>query len=224
MNLQKITRKTLRQTVYEELKHKIIFGEILPGQLLTLNSLAKELGVSFMPVREALWQLESEKIVMIESNKGIRVNSLTAAEMEEALELRLMLEARAAERACDRLTESNLSEIKRVLDRMEASVGETEMYLLLNWEFHLTIYSSADSPMLLQLINSIWARINPYRHTLVAKFGDHSISMKCHQGMYTALIQRDKKKLNESIHQDLEMATKLIMANFGHFSEKGEVT
>jgi len=220
LNLQKIPKRTLRQIIYDKLKHKIVFGEILPGQVMTLHGLAKEFGVSLMPVREALWQLESEKIVVIDMNKSIHVNALTRREMEEALQLRLMLETRAAEISCDRLTESDLSKMARILDSMELSLGDPERYLVLNRQFHLMIYSCADSPMLLQLINSIWARINPYKHLIVAKRGDPSISLKCHRNIHAALMKRDKRKLNHWLYQDLELANKLIQKNFGSFIEK----
>ena len=85
MGFEKISVKTLRQEVYDKLRDKIISAEILPGETISLRELAAKFGVSLMPVREALWQLESERIIVIESNKRIRVNTLTAKEMEEAL-------------------------------------------------------------------------------------------------------------------------------------------
>jgi DNA-binding GntR family transcriptional regulator len=221
LNLKKIPTKTIRQRIYETLKHKIIFGEILPGQYMTLQGLANEFGVSLMPVREALWQLESEKIVVIEMNKSIHVNTLTLSEMQEASQLRLMLEARAAAKACDRITDADRSRIKRILDSMEGALLDPERYLMLNRQFHLAIYSCADAPMLLQLIHSIWARINPYRHIIVAKFGDPSTSVKCHRNMYAALTKRDKEKLNRWLHQDLELADNLIQKNFSDFIDQG---
>ena len=101
MEIQRIESKTLREKVYEQLRHKIIYGDILPGQKVTLRNLAEQFGVSFIPVREALWQLETEKVIVIERNKFIRVNTLTPAEMKEALAIRLKLEAEVAERACE---------------------------------------------------------------------------------------------------------------------------
>ena len=97
MVIERISVKTLRQEVYDQLRDKIISAEILPGEAVSLRGLAEKFGVSLMPVREALWQLESERIIVIESNKRIRVNTLTAKEMEEALRLRLLLESTAAE-------------------------------------------------------------------------------------------------------------------------------
>lgn len=173
-----------------------------------------------MPVREALWQLESEKIVVIEVNKRIRVNTLTFNEMEEALQLLLMLEVRAAKKSCDLITEGDLSMLNRLLKKMEASLGSAERYLELNRHFHLTIYAGADSPMLLHLINSIWVRVNPYKHIIIAKIGDASTSLTCHKNLYEALLTRDKKELTKWLQRDLKLAHDLILPNFNHFFEQ----
>jgi DNA-binding GntR family transcriptional regulator len=69
MRFAKVSTKTLRQQVYDQLRGKIISAGVLPGETLRLRGLADEFGVSLMPVREALWQLKSEKIVLIESKK-----------------------------------------------------------------------------------------------------------------------------------------------------------
>ena len=137
LSLRKVPKKTLRQIIYDKLKHKIIFGEILPGQVMTLQGLAREFGVSLMPVREAMWQLESEKIVVIQVNKSVHVNTLTLKEMEEALELRLLLERNAAEKACERMTERDLAKTGRILEEMEGCLDDPEKYLTLNRQLHL---------------------------------------------------------------------------------------
>ena len=72
MVLEKITTVTLRQKVYEQLRSKILGAELLPGEVISLRGLAEKFGVSILPVREAVWQLESEKILVVESNKKIQ--------------------------------------------------------------------------------------------------------------------------------------------------------
>jgi len=141
MAIEKISVKTLRQEVYDQLRDKIISAEILPGQTISLRELAQKFGVSLMPVREALWQLESERIIVIESNKRIRVNTLTAKEMEEALRLRLMLESTAAERACDLRPEEAVPKVKSLLETMETSVDRPKIFMRRNTQFHFFIYS-----------------------------------------------------------------------------------
>ncbi len=211
MNFDKVSTKTLRQQVYDQLRRKIISAEIMPGRIMTLQGLAKEFGVSVMPVREALWQLESERVIVIESNKRVYVNRLTRKEMEEVLSLRLMLESMAAERACERITREGLARTKQILEGMKAAFDRPKRYVSLNSQFHFTIYSYADSPMLLVIIDSLWARIAPYFNIMWEKGGGHSFTMDFHVNMYRALVKKDKAQLKHWLQEDLTQAARIIV-------------
>ena len=211
MGLEKISVKTLRQEVYDQLRDKIISAEILPGQTISLRELAQKFGVSLMPVREALWQLESERIIVIESNRSIRVNTLTAKEMEEALRLRLMLEATAVERACDLRPEDAIPKVKRLLEAMEASVDRPKIFMRRNTQFHFSIYSYADSPLLLEILNRLWARVFPYVFTYAIMTQDNSKVMKFHWKMFQWFAEKNKKKIIDALREDLEAAARAII-------------
>ena len=202
MALEKIEKKTLRRRVYEVLKEQMITAEILPGEKISLRSLAEKLGVSLSPVREALLQLESERIVVIESNKSIHVNNLTPDEMEEVLKLRITLETLAAQSACDSRPDSLLPEIAGMLTKMRDSMDEPIVYLRLNQKFHFTIYRQANSPILFDIISNLWMRIGPYifLHARVRK--DVSVAMRHHQAIYDALAARDKSGISKAIEED----------------------
>jgi len=212
MAIERIQPKTLRQIVYEELRHKIILAELLPGESITLRDLAQKFGVSLMPVREALWQLESEKIIVIESNKRIRVNALSPKEMEEALRLRLLLESTAAERACDVMPEGQLPRLKRILHSMAASVDRPRIYMRRNTEFHFAIYEQADSPLLVEVIERLWARVDPYVYSLAVAVEHQSEAMKHHRDMLKALASRNKAEMAEALRKDLESTARRILA------------
>jgi DNA-binding GntR family transcriptional regulator len=218
MKIEKISTKTIRQQVYDQLKKKIISAEISPGQIMTLQGLAKEFGVSLMPVREALWQLESEKVIVIQSNKRIFVNVMRQKEMEEAIEIRMILEWRGFERACERMGDGELERIKHILDSMEASVDKPKRYVTLNSQFHSTICSFSDSPMLTQVIDSLWARVGPYMYIAGDKTGDQSFPMECHRHIYEGLVERDKRKLKKWLFEDLKWAASFIVP----YLEKGD--
>jgi len=206
MKIEKISTKTMREQVYDQLKKKITSAEISPGQIMTLQGLANEFGVSLMPVREALWQLESEKVIVIQSNKRIFVNVMTQKDMEEAIEIRMVLESRAVERSCERIDDSGLSKIKHILDSMEASIDKPKKYITLNSQFHSAICSFADSSMLIQIIDSLWARIGPYLYLAGEKTGDQSYPMECHRHIYEGFVEKDKKKLKKWLYEDLKWA------------------
>lgn len=214
MKLRKVPQKTLRQRIYDQLREKIVNAAILPGQIIHIRDLAREFGVSTMPVREALWQLESEKAIVIESNKNIRVNTLTAKEMEEALRIRIILESLAAERSCEFYPNSIIPKIKAILEEMEASVGRPKRYMIKNSQFHLTIYSCADSPMLLHIINWLWARVGPHLAIQATKV-DLSQDLEYHQEMFEAFKARDKERLTKALRADLEEAARFIVPYLG---------
>ncbi len=215
MVLEKISVKTMRQKVYDQLRDKIISAEILPGETISLRDLADKFGVSLMPVREALWQLESEKIIVIESNKRIRVNSLTAKEMEEALRLRIMLESLAAEKACDLMPEVEIPKLNRLLESMEASKDRPKIFMRKNTQFHFTIYSYADSPLLFEIIERLCARVGPYVYSYVIGKHDLSFPMKCHWEMFEGFSEKNKKKIVEGLQKDLETTARIIIPLLG---------
>jgi len=211
MAFEKIAVKTMRQEVYEQLRDKIISAEILPGESISLRDLASKFGVSLMPVREALWQLESERIIVIESNKRIHVNSLTAKEMEEALRLRVMLETLAAERSCDLMPVKEIPKLKILIESMEASTDRPKIYMRKNTQFHFTVYSFADSPLLLEMIERLWARVGPYVYKHAVGTRDLSYPMKCHWEIFEGLTERNKKRVAEALQRDLESTASIII-------------
>jgi DNA-binding GntR family transcriptional regulator len=206
MVIEKIAVKTLRQEVYDQLRDKIISADILPGETISLRELAQKFGVSLMPVREALWQLESERIIVIESNKRIRVNTLTAKEMKEALRLRLMLESTAAERACDLRPESALLKVRKQLEALQNAADRPKGFMRKNSQFHISIYSLADSPLLLEMIERLMARVGPYVYTYAIAAQDNTRAHG-HQG----LVERNKKIITEALREDLEAAARIII-------------
>ncbi|MBL7178102.1 MAG: GntR family transcriptional regulator [Desulfobacteraceae bacterium] len=211
MKLNKVDGKTLRQKVYDQLRHGIITGKILPGESIKLRDVADQFGVSLMPVREALWQLESEKVIVIESNRSIHVNELTAREMQEAIEIRLMLETLAAQRACERRPDSALLKVKRLLQDMQASLDKPKRYMMKNNQFHFAIYSYSDSAILLQMIDWLWARVGPYVFIHATKVEDLSPTMKCHEDMFEAFAKKDKEMMTDALQRDLKSYARFII-------------
>ena len=222
MVIEKIAVKTLRQEVYDQLRDKIISADILPGETISLRELAQKFGVTLMPVREALWQLESERIIVIESNKRIRVNTLTAKEMEEALRLRLMLESTAAERACDLRPESALLKVKKQLEALQSAADRPKVFMRKNSQFHISIYSLADSPLLLEIIERLMARVGPYVYTYAIAPQNNTRVHGHHDKMYQGLVERNKKTITEALREDLEAAARIIIPALEEEAKKKE--
>jgi DNA-binding GntR family transcriptional regulator len=211
MTLAKIEKKTVRQAVYEQLRESIITAELFPGEPITLQQLANKFEVSQMPIREALWQLEAEGIVVIDQNKSMWVNRLTLKEYEEITSIRIDLETKAAVKGCSLRTEADVAKLKTVMEEMQASIDNPMLYLNKNRQLHFGIYESADSPALVRLINQLWTRVGPY--IIISLFEEGPmwpVSLRCHQRMYEAFIKRDARGMKEALVEDIGTATDRI--------------
>ena len=99
-----ISVRTLQAAAVEQLREAIIRGEYQPGQRLKQNELARSLGCSPVPVREALHRLAADGFIVIDPQRGARVADFNSRDLEEMYEIRMMLEGRAAQRAAERMT------------------------------------------------------------------------------------------------------------------------
>ncbi len=207
MELERVKAKSLRAQIYEQLRDKIMLGEIKPGEELSLRKIAEQLGVSLMPVREAIWQLESDNILVVRNNRGIKVNTLSADEMTETLRLRSLLEAEAATLSCERRqTDEVLPVLSQLLYQMEEEGCTTREFLELNRKFHFTLYSCAESPLLLDLLEKLWARITPYIFLHITAKEDLSISPAriFHRQMFEYFKNRDVDNLVKILYEDIK--------------------
>ena len=212
MTIEKITSVTLRQKVYEQLRAKILGAELLPGEIINLRGLADRFGVSLLPVREAVWQLESEKILVVESNKKIQVNQLTGAEFREVLNLRLLLETEAIVKACQKRPKNAIPKVERILNAMQKHVGVNhKAYLKKNDQFHKAIYTYAGSPLLLEMIELLLARVNPYIYLYAVHERDLTSAIECHLDMFAGFSSGDSKKAKKALHRDLKDAAAVIL-------------
>ncbi|RJX36592.1 MAG: GntR family transcriptional regulator [Desulfarculus sp.] len=150
-------RRSLGQEVTQHLKRLVVAGEIKPGHRLVEERLARDLGISRTPVREALHRLEQEGLLTKRTRGGYLVRPLTAQEVEDALGVRAALEGYAAELAARRA-------LAPVLARLEANVGDFERavaqrdekaLISLNSQFHLLLYQAAGSPLLTRMLGEL---------------------------------------------------------------------
>lgn len=214
MAIKKIETETLRQKVYNQLRQQILGAEILPGQIVSLRGLAEQFGVSLLPVREAVWQLESEKILVVKSNKRIEVNKLTCSEFEEVLNLRLLLESTAVEQACQIRPDNSVAKIERILEAMDKHIGKNhKAYIRKNDQFHQTIYAYAQSPLLLELIQRLLARVNPYIYLYAVHGRDLSSACECHHELFTGFKTGDQGLATAALRRDLQAAADVILPN-----------
>jgi DNA-binding GntR family transcriptional regulator len=174
----------------------IVNGELKPGERIYQETVADELGLSRIPVRDALRQLESEGLVRLTPNSPARVAEFDAAEFEEVYAMRERLEPLAVERSVPKLTDDQLQEVKALQDSLEAEWDDHEQVLRLDREFHLAIMQAAPMPRLLRLITDFWNSSQHYRRAYLqlANERDSAIVQAEHFLLLQATLDRDAKQ------------------------------
>src|SRR5687768_3065054 len=140
-----LQRQTVAAMTLEAIRDGILHGNYAEGEPLRQDALADELGVSRIPIREALRQLEAEGLVTFNPHRGAIVSTLSLAEIEEVFDLRTTIEADLLRRAVPRLTPEQLDQADEVLDRYASALqsGDVSKWGELNWQFHSTLYAAA---------------------------------------------------------------------------------
>jgi DNA-binding GntR family transcriptional regulator len=164
--------KTVGQMVYAVLREAILSGAFSPGDWLRQESLAEAIGVSRIPVRTALLQLESEGMITFHPHRGARVRTLTPEQIDEIYRLRTLLETYALARASRQIEPERLARLRRLavkLDRQRQGSG----FLDLRIEFYRELYEASSNPLLVELIDDLRNHVGRYYLGIKASHQNH---------------------------------------------------
>src|SRR5690242_2070250 len=206
-----IERETLNDRVYRELKNSIMSGAFEPGAELTLRSVAEALGTSFMPVRDAMRRLVTERGLEIRPSRTIAIPSLSTEEFLELRRVRVLLEGEAVALAAEKITERQLANVRTILKKLEGlSKDRRGQFWALNLKLHFAIYEAGASPLMLSIIESLWLQLGPIlsRVSLTRALND---SADPHQILVRALEQHDAAAARAALVADLTQATEQVM-------------
>jgi DNA-binding GntR family transcriptional regulator len=167
----------------------IVREQMAVGERLVEERLAESLGLSRTPVREAMHRLEQEGLLLKRPRGGYQVRPLSAAEVEEAVGVRAVLEAYAAELAARRATPKQLKEMERNLELFaEALQKKDEARLLeLNSRFHELVYQAADSRLLFRLLSELQDEVERISRSIMSNMAAGSWSTDDHRRLFEAI-------------------------------------
>lgn len=191
-----LDHRTLWQRVYEHLREEIISGRLIPGTELHEAALARLLGVSRGPIREALGRLATEGLVTVRPRRGAIVRALSNEEFIEAYQVREALEMMAVRLAVPRLTTEDLLEMERLIDEM-ATCGEAEdvqAFFEANTEFHQRFFEVAGNGMLSELYRQLRGQIDRHRLRSLELRGDLARSIEEHRAILWAARTGDVER------------------------------
>lgn len=198
---------TSSDSVYMELRGKILSRELKPAQRLLEVKIANEMGVSRTPVREALRRLANEGLVKIVPNSGARVASPSSHEMDNSYSVREYLENMSVELAC------RTGMDKRTLERLDGLVrdgdaaydaGDVDAFLAANNDFHRIIAEAGKNYVLSEYVDNIIQRTNVYIYFYSKFVEPENKSSGEHRAILRAIAQRDRIGAQELMKQHLE--------------------
>jgi DNA-binding GntR family transcriptional regulator len=195
--------KTRGQEVTDQLRAAIQSGELKAGTPLTQTEIAKELGISTTPVREAFAVLMREGLLLGDPHRGAVVFHPTLADLRENYEMRVCLESLATEIAVPNLSDKDLKDLDGLLVRMGRTRRSVD-YLPLNHEFHLRLYRAAGRPRLLATIEDLREAARGYAKLFAIGEADATRTQHEHEAIVDGCRRGDVSDAGEAMRRHLQ--------------------
>jgi DNA-binding GntR family transcriptional regulator len=207
--------QSLQDETYATLRRWLSLGRFVPGERLRIHALAEQLGVGEMPVRAALVRLAGESALVNLPNRGVVVPQLTRVQFDDVLNVRVMLEGEAASLAATRLNADQMAHLDALCTQMAEALTQNKRarYLDANEDFHLALYRASGSPLLVDLIETVWLQVGPISNLLFEDADFARTLNEAHEGLMRRLKRRDAVGVRRAIERDLRHAAKQLRAH-----------
>ncbi len=205
-------QKTLRVVVYERLKQAIVEGQIAPGEHLVETKLAERLGVSRIPVREALFRLEREQLVSA-SPKGLVVSPITRTNIQEVYAIRAALEALGCRLAAEKITPDEKAQLGDILRRSRECIAANDLAGLTacDIEFHDALIAASRNATLRQVLDQLRDSVRRLRSASIALPGRPEQVLKDHSAIADAVRAGDGERAQSLVHAHILDAARRLL-------------
>ena len=210
LGLERVAPTSLRETAYRNLCEAFNTGRFAPGDTLTLQELADQLGISMTPVREAVRRLVAEGALIDTPSRTLAVPTFDRQRMADLKSARLALETLMLERSMARATPEWIVALEATLRAPDAA-GRTGPDLRQNHAFHFTLYRQAGSDVLLPMVQALWLQYGTYLHLIMkhpdaARIADH----RYHHAIIDALRRGDRDGARAALALDIERSFRVL--------------
>ena len=197
-------KQPAHETVYQKLRAQILFGELAPGQAVTIQGLTESLGAGMTPVREAIRRLISDGALMFQGNRRVSVPQLRPEDIDELSFVRKSIESELARRAALRVTPEQISRLEVIDIALDKAIetGDVAGYLVQNYSFHSELYAYAQAPILSDLADRLWLRFGPSLRVVCGRLGTQSFPDR-HKDIIDAMRQKEPEKVAYAMEMDV---------------------
>ena len=209
------TKIPVHEQVYRRLREKILYGELAPGQAVTIYGLVDELDVGMTPVREAIRRLTAEGALVFQGNRRVCLPELDQQDFQDIVFVRRAIEPKLAELAAQKITPEVIDEMRAIDSKVNLAIsqGNVHDYMMYNHQFHFTLYALAGSELLHSLASTLWLRYGPLYRVISGKWGTAQLA-DCHEETIVALHSGDPKAVGEAILSDIEQGFSIVQRIF----------
>ena len=214
IGLVRLQRQTVASMTLDAIRDGILHGHYTEGEPLRQDALADELGVSRIPIREALRQLETEGLVTFNPHRGAIVSSLSLEEIEEVFELRATIEPDLLRRAMPHLTTYQLDQADEVLDRYAVALrtGDVSQWGELNWQFHSSLYAPAERPITMGIVQRLHQQSDRDLRMQLALTHGETRANEEHRAIAAAARAHDTKRACQLVRDHIAGAGRSLLA------------
>jgi DNA-binding GntR family transcriptional regulator len=209
--------QTMAEAAVAELREAIYSGELPAGTPLRLEELARSLGMSISPVREAVRRLEALGLAVHAPHRGAWVSELAIEDLHDTYEVRLTLETLAVRRAATRFTDAEADAARDFLDQYATAHrrGDTREARRAHTDFHFTLYAAAGSDWLVRVIRPAWENAERYRAVSLHRRGTLGQRQREHARILDACARRDPDAAAAELHRHLAATANLVARQMG---------
>jgi DNA-binding GntR family transcriptional regulator len=225
--LARVGRDTINQRVYAELRRSLIHGAFDAGEMLRIVDLAATLGVSTMPVREALARLVSEQALEALPSRSVRVPLITRGRLDDLARARVLIEGELVGLALRKLRVADFATLETLTSACETAfkskaADKAKKAAELNHAFHFHIYQAAGSPVLIPIVESLWLQSGPYVR-MAARIHDENKGVPAvhhHYQLIDALKRRSERDAVQALTNDISRSFDLIRGRLAAETER----
>ncbi len=191
--------KTAQEAVLIEIRRQLLDGRLPPGSAIRPDAIGSELGVSAVPVREALRFLEGEGHVEYRPHRGYMVAELDIDDLTEIYRMRELLETEAVRRAVPALESRDIDLMEELIVEMTEVEEDVIALTAVNRRYHFTLFEAADMPQLARVLRILWDASDRYRSRYLSRSANRQLVQEQHNRIMQAIIARDAEQVIEEM-------------------------
>jgi len=199
------------ERVYRTLRSRIMYGEIAPGQALTLRGIGREFDVSMTPARESVRRLVAEGALFLTSSGRVSTPELSNERIEELAALRALIEVELASRALPRAHMALIDRLQGINMTVAEMISKRDAvgYIRANLEFHRALYLRAQAPAMLAMAETVWLQMGPTMRALYGRLR-RTEPPRNHKLIIAALKAGDEPGLRLAVRSDVTQGLRML--------------